>query len=118
METAEADLHHRILKIVLLRGLGHYNRRRYHESLQILTPADVYFGRRQAILKKRERIKRKTIETRRLLHRKSTAKSEQPDEPDPLLAQAAFCPKIPDDGQSEAALDHQNDFIEELLGGK
>lgn len=51
----------------------HYNHRRYHESLQNLTPADVYFGRGQAILKQRERIKRKTIETRRLLHRKSAA---------------------------------------------
>ncbi len=51
----------------------HYNHRRYHESLQNLTPADVYFGRDQTILRQRERIKRKTIETRRLLHRKSAA---------------------------------------------
>ena len=51
----------------------HYNLRRYHESLQNLTPADVYFGRGQTILQQRERIKRKTIETRRLLHRKSAA---------------------------------------------
>ena len=53
--------------------VNHYNHRRYHESLQNLTPADVYFGRGQTILKRRERIKRKTIETRRLLHRKSAA---------------------------------------------
>jgi len=53
--------------------VAHYNHRRYHESLQNLTPADVYFGRGQTILKQRERIKRKTIETRRLLHRKSAA---------------------------------------------
>ena len=51
----------------------HYNHRRYHESLQNLTPADVYFGRGQTILQHRERIKRKTIETRRLLHRRSAA---------------------------------------------
>ncbi|MHA6264809.1 IS3 family transposase [Arenibacterium sp. CAU 1754] len=51
----------------------HYNHRRYHESLQNLTPADVYFGRGQIILQQRERIKRETIETRRLLHRKSAA---------------------------------------------
>ena len=50
-----------------------YNHRRDHESLQNLTPADVYFGRGETILKQRERIKRKTIETRRLLHRKSAA---------------------------------------------
>ena len=51
----------------------HYNHRRYHESLQNLTPADVYFGRGQTILQQRERIKRKTIETRRLLHRRYAA---------------------------------------------
>lgn len=51
----------------------HYNYRRYHESLQNLTPADVYFGRDQTILQQRERIKRQTIATRRLLHRKSAA---------------------------------------------
>ena len=53
--------------------VDHYNHGRYHKSLQNLTPADVYFGRGQTILKKRERIKRKTIETRHLLHRKSAA---------------------------------------------
>ncbi|WP_299508597.1 IS3 family transposase [uncultured Roseobacter sp.] len=53
--------------------VDHYNHRRYHESLQNLTPADVYFGRGPTILKQRERIKRKTIEARRLLHRKSAA---------------------------------------------
>ena len=35
----------------------HYNHRRYHESLDNLTPADVYFGRGPAILLDRERIK-------------------------------------------------------------
>ena len=39
----------------------HYNHRRYHESLNNLTPADVYFGRGQTILLERERIKRKGI---------------------------------------------------------
>ena len=51
----------------------HYNHRRYHESLDNLTPADVYFGRGRTILLERERIKRKTIEQRRLLHRKAAA---------------------------------------------
>ncbi|MFC4195041.1 IS3 family transposase, partial [Novosphingobium lubricantis] len=49
------------------------NHRRYHESLNNVTPADAYFGRADAIIKQRERIKRKTIEHRRLQHRKLAA---------------------------------------------
>ncbi|MGZ3392051.1 MAG: IS3 family transposase [Isosphaeraceae bacterium] len=51
----------------------HYNHRRYHESLDNVTPADAYFGRADAIIKQRERIKRQTIEHRRLQHRKLAA---------------------------------------------
>jgi transposase InsO family protein len=46
----------------------HYNHQRCHESLRNLTPADVYFGRGQAILIERDRIKRQTIQQRRLIH--------------------------------------------------
>ena len=46
----------------------HYNHRRYHESLDNLTPADVYFGRGDRIRKRREEIKRRTIEQRRQQH--------------------------------------------------
>lgn len=53
--------------------VDHYNHRRYHESLNNVTPADVYFGRDKAILKQRERIKRETLETRRLQHRQRAA---------------------------------------------
>ena len=48
--------------------VAHYNHARYHESLDNLTPADVYFGRAEAILLERERIKRQTIANRRLQH--------------------------------------------------
>jgi putative transposase len=51
----------------------HYNHQRYHESLNNVTPADAYFGRVPAIIKQRERIKRQTIEYRRLQHRKIAA---------------------------------------------
>jgi len=51
----------------------HYNHQRYHESLSNVTPADAYFGRAQAIIKQRERIKKQTIQQRRLLHRKLAA---------------------------------------------
>ncbi|MBT7174629.1 MAG: transposase [Gammaproteobacteria bacterium] len=53
--------------------VDHYNHHRYHESINNQTPADVYFGRDHAILKQRERIKRKPIETRRLQRRKFAA---------------------------------------------
>ena len=50
-----------------------YNNKRLHESLNNLTPADVYFGRAQAILEERERIKRLTIQNRRLQHQLKAA---------------------------------------------
>ena len=53
--------------------VDHYNHQRFHESLNNVTPADVYFGRDKGILQQRERIKRKTLEARRLHHRKHAA---------------------------------------------
>ena len=50
-----------------------YNNRRYHESLDNLTPADVYFGRGQRILESRDLIKRQTLDDRRLRHLQSAA---------------------------------------------
>lgn len=49
--------------------VAYYNHLRYHESIANLTPADVYFGRGKTILLERERIKRQTIQRRRLNHR-------------------------------------------------
>ncbi len=53
--------------------VAYYNEQRYHESLGNLTPADVYFGRGEAILLERERIKHQTLEQRRLRHQECTA---------------------------------------------
>jgi putative transposase len=53
--------------------VDYYNNERYHESLGNLTPADVYFGRDQQILKQREEIKRKTMLKRRLRHQTENA---------------------------------------------
>ena len=53
--------------------VAHYNHLRYHEAIANLTPADVYFGRGQTILLERERIKRQTIQNRRLIHRGKAA---------------------------------------------
>ena len=62
------DLEQRIAAFVT-----HYNHDRYHESLDNLTPADVYFGRGQTILEERNRIKRQTIANRRLQHQLQAA---------------------------------------------
>ena len=53
--------------------IDHYNHCRYHESLGNLTPAGVYFGRAEQILKQREEIKRKTMNERRLRHKTENA---------------------------------------------
>ena len=53
--------------------IRYYNHERYHESLNNLTPADVYFGRGNAILEKRKKIKLKTLKQRRLQHHANAA---------------------------------------------
>lgn len=45
--------------------VDYYNTNRYHESLDNLTPEDVYLGRGEQILKQRKTIKEKTIKQRR-----------------------------------------------------
>jgi putative transposase len=61
------------LEARLAEFVDYYNSRRYHESLNNLTPADMYFGRGQTILTRRENIKLKTIELRRRLHHQTAA---------------------------------------------
>lgn len=62
------ELEPRISKLV-----NAYNHECYHESLDNLTPADVYYGRGQTILKRRERFKLKTLEMRRQIHHANRA---------------------------------------------
>ena len=57
----------------LQRAIGdfvaHYNHERYHESLDNMTPADVYFGRAKEVKTRREEIKQATLDKRRQQHR-------------------------------------------------
>ncbi len=46
----------------------HYNAKRYHESLNNLTPEDVWCGRGQSILDARRKLKEKTLKLRRQLY--------------------------------------------------
>ena len=48
--------------------VAYYNHERYHESLDNVTPADVYFGRQQEVLTQREIIKQQTLQQRRRQH--------------------------------------------------
>ena len=57
------------------------NHQRYHESLDNVTPADVYFGRAKEIQTRRQEIKRGTLEARR---RQNTQR----------LQMAAHCPGV------------------------
>ena len=52
----------------LKKFVENYNNKRYHESLENLTPADVYFGRSEQILEKRRQIKSDSIRKRRQLY--------------------------------------------------
>ena len=52
----------------LQRFITYYNHERYHESLDNLTPADVYYGRGQEILDQRETVRLNTLAMRRKMH--------------------------------------------------
>jgi len=47
------------------RFVNYYNNERYHEALNNVTPADVYYGRHHQIITRREQLKRQTLLRRR-----------------------------------------------------
>ncbi len=48
--------------------ITYYNHERYHESLNNLTPANVFYGRDQEILEQRKLIKENTMSMRRKMY--------------------------------------------------
>jgi len=55
-----SELNHAITEWV-----SYYNDQRYHEALENVTPADVYFGREKEIINKRDELKEQTLDLRR-----------------------------------------------------
>jgi hypothetical protein len=53
--------------------VAYYNHRRYHESLDNCTPADVYYGRQHQVLSERDRIKELTMQRRKKEYRAARA---------------------------------------------
>lgn len=53
------------LKTAIGRYVEYYNNQRYHEALDKLTPADVYFGRQEQILRWRNKIKINSLKDRK-----------------------------------------------------
>ena len=54
------------LEHAIAEWVAHYNHERYHESLDNVTPADVYNGRRNEILDRRSIIKSRTLTQRKV----------------------------------------------------
>ena len=53
------------LEQAIAEWLEYYNNQRYHESLENVTPADVYYGREKEIIKKRNKLKEQSLALRR-----------------------------------------------------
>ncbi len=61
------------LEAAVREFVAYYNNKRYHESLDNVTPSDVYYGRHQEVLSERSRIKQRTMQRRKQLYRAAKA---------------------------------------------
>ena len=66
------------LRAQIARFVDYYNRERYHEALGNVTPDDVYYGRREAMLARRKELKVQTLVARREYHRRSRETRQNP----------------------------------------
>lgn len=63
------------LRAAIAQFIDYYNRLRLHEALKNVTPDDVWYGRREAILARRKALKVKTLLARRYYNRGLTQQS-------------------------------------------
>ena len=68
MSQGLRELTNQELNAALENFVNYYNHQRYHESLDNVTPADVYFGKREKILQRREKIKAQNMNYKRSLY--------------------------------------------------
>ena len=64
------------LKAQIENFVEYYNNERYHESLENVTPADVYTGRNVSIIEQRQRIKERTMKLRKQIYKKAIARAQ------------------------------------------
>jgi len=77
------ERYHRTLKNVILldnyqtpgqleqeigKFINYYNNERYHEAINNMIPADVYFGRDREIAEQRRELKKQTLKYRKLIN--------------------------------------------------
>jgi len=63
------------LKTEIDAFVEYYNYQRYHESLDNVTPADIYTGRAVKIIEERNRIKERTMKLRKGNDKKAIARA-------------------------------------------
>ena len=66
------------LKNEISKFIDFYNKVRYHEALENVTPDDVYFGRKETVLTKRQGLKEKTLNRRKELNNRRMKESGGP----------------------------------------
>ena len=68
------------LREAISRFVEYYNRERYHEALKNVTPDDVWFGRREAILRSRKQLQIRAMVARREHYRRRRGSASMPGE--------------------------------------